>query len=94
MKGFPKSVEVYSRCVPVVFRDLPDGEMGQTGYVPLEICIARSCPASEHWPTLVHETGHVLLHLSGLSYLFTDDQAEAFCECMGNGIGRSIRFLR
>ena len=87
MPPLPKKLTILGHPIKVVLvSKLEDDNHGDCDHIKRTIRISTSYPLDQQWATLYHECTHMVLGLTGLSELLTDNLEEAVVVAIENGL--------
>ena len=84
MKRLQK-IKVLGHKIKIEYKTWPDGQFGSCDPDSKLIKLSHACLDDDelHWATLVHEVMHMILHMSGISYMENNSE-EAYVRCFEN----------
>ena len=84
MKRLQK-INVLGHSIKIEYKTWADGQFGSCDPDNRSIKLSHACLEDEalHWETLKHEVMHMILHMSGISFMESNNE-EAYVRCIEN----------
>ena len=84
MKRLQK-INVLGHSIKIEYKTWHDGQFGSCDPDNRVIKLSHACLEDEalHWETLKHEVMHMILHMSGISFMESNNE-EAYVRCIEN----------